>query len=215
MSSEQWAVSSWLEAQGSKLRKKGMTEDYKFNFDSLVRDTAIEVGVRVGTGIKLGMSQVEGMNILRGKQNTYPVEVNEDSERKETLILKTDNANSIEFDAVIDCNATKNIVSTAINGVSGTIKEWVSNGDVAITIDVTLLGEGNAYPREKVAELMSLLQANQSLQVGNKTLNEVWGVTRIVVTSFSMPPTPCYNYQTFSISAVSDEAYVIEEEILK
>lgn len=192
-----------------------MAEDYKFNFDSVVRDTAIEVGVRVGTGIKLGMSQVEGMNILRGKQNTYSVEANKDSERKETLILKTDNANSIELDAVIDCNSTKNIVSTAINGESGTIKEWVSNGDVAITIDVTLLGEGNEYPRERVAELMSLLQVNQSLQVGNKTLNEVWGVTRIVVTSFSMPPTPYYNYQTFSISAVSDEAYVIEEEILK
>lgn len=191
-----------------------MAEDYKFNYDSLVRDTAIEVGVRVGTGIRLGMSQVEGMKILRGKQNSYSLEVNAEAE-PETLILKTDNANSIELDAVIDCNSTKNIVSTAINGVSGTIKEWVSNGDVAITIDVTLLGEGNEYPREKVAELMSLLQANQSLQVGNKTLNEVWGVTRIVVTSFSMPPTPCYNYQTFSISAVSDEAYVIEEEILK
>lgn len=191
-----------------------MAEDYKFNYDSLVKDTAIEVGVRVGTGIKLGMSQVEGINVLRGKQNSYSLEVEAEAE-PETIILKTDNANSIELDAVIDCNSTKNIVSTAINGVSGTIKEWVSNGDVAITIDVTLLGEGNEYPREKVAELMSLLQANQSLQVGNKTLNEVWGVTRIVVTSFSMPPTPCYNYQTFSISAVSDEAYVIEEEILK
>lgn len=191
-----------------------MAEDYKFNYDSLVRDTAIEVGVRVGTGIRLGMSQVEGVNVLRGKQNSYSLEVEAEAE-PETIILKTDNANSIELDAVIDCNSTKNIVSTAINGVSGTVKEWVSNGDVAITIDVTLLGEGNEYPREKVAELMSLLQANQSLQVGNKTLNEVWGVTRIVVTSFSMPPTPCYNYQTFSISAVSDEAYVIEEEILK
>lgn len=191
-----------------------MAEDYKFNYDSLVRDTAIEVGVRVGTGIRLGMSQVEGINVLRGKQNSYSLEVEAEAE-PETIILKTDNANSIELDAVIDCNSTKNIVSTAINGVSGTVKEWVSNGDVAITIDVTLLGEGNEYPRGKVAELMSLLQANQSLQVGNKTLNEVWGVTRIVVTSFSMPPTPCYNYQTFSISAVSDEAYVIEEEILK
>lgn len=191
-----------------------MAEDYKFNYDSLVKDTAIEVGVRVGTGIRLGMSQVERINVLRGKQNSYSLEVEAEAE-PETIILKTDNANSIELDAVIDCNSTKNIVSTAINGVSGTVKEWVSNGDVAITIDVTLLGEGNEYPRGKVAELMSLLQANQSLQVGNKTLNEVWGVTRIVVTSFSMPPTPCYNYQTFSISAVSDEAYVIEEEILK
>ena len=98
-----------------------MAEDYKFNFDSLVRDTAIEVGIQTGVGIKLGMSQVKGMNILRGKQNTYPVEANEDSERKETLILKTDNANSIELDCKIDCSTTKNIVSTAINGLNGTI----------------------------------------------------------------------------------------------
>lgn len=191
-----------------------MAEDYKFNYDSLARDTAIEVGVRVGTGIKLGMSQVEGMNILRGKQNTYSLEVKSESE-PETIILKTDNANSIEIDAVMDCNTTKNIVSTAINGVGGTVKEWVSDGDVAVTIDVTLLSDNGAYPRERVERLVEMLKSNESLMVSNKTLNEVWGVTRLVITSWSMRPTPDFDYQQIGINAISDEAYIVEEEILQ
>lgn len=189
-------------------------EDYKFNNDSLVRDTAIEVGVRVGTGIKLGMSQVEGMNVLRGKQNTYPVEVNEDSERKETLILKTDNANSIELDCKIDCSITKNIVSTAINGLNGTIKEWIAEGDVAINVEVTLLGEGSQYPTEKVERLTSLLRENESLQVENETLNNVYGVERLVVTSWAMTPTKAFNYQTIGFNAVSDKVYRVETNII-
>lgn len=191
-----------------------MAKDYKFNYDSLVRDTAIEVGVRAGTGIKLGMSQVAGMNILRGKQNTYPVEVNEDSERKETLIIKTDNANSIELDCKIDCSTTKNIVSTAINGLNGTIKEWIAEGDVAINVEVTLLGEGSQYPTEKVERLTALLRENESLQVENETLNNVYGVERLVVTSWSMTPTKAFNYQTISFNAVSDKVYRVETNII-
>ena len=191
-----------------------MAEDYKFNFDSLVRDTAIEVGIQTGVGIKLGMSQVKGMNILRGKQNTYPVEANEDSERKETLILKTDNANSIELDCKIDCSTTKNIVSTAINGLNGTIKEWIAEGDVAINVEVTLLGEGSQYPTEKVERLTALLRENESLQVENETLNNVYGVERLVVTSWSMTPTKAFNYQTIGFNAVSDKVYRVETNII-
>lgn len=191
-----------------------MAEGYKFNYDSLVGDTAIEVGVRVGTGIKLGMSQVAGMNILRGKQNTYPVEANEDSERKETLILKTDNANSIELDCKIDCSTTKNIVSTAINGLNGTIKEWIAEGDVAINVEVTLLGEGSQYPTEKVERLTALLRKNESLQIENETLNNVYGVERIVITSWGMTPTKAFNYQTISFNAVSDKVYRVETNII-
>lgn len=191
-----------------------MAEEYKFNYDSLARDTAIEVGVRVGTGIKLGMSQVEGMNILRGQQNSYSLEVNEDSERKETLILKTDNANSIELDCKIDCSTTKNIVSTAINGLNGTIKEWIAEGDVAINVEVTLLGEGNQYPTEKVERLTALLRKNESLQIENETLNNVYGVERIVITSWGMTLTKAFNYQTISFNAVSDKVYRVETNII-
>ena len=190
--------------------------DYKFNNDSLVKDTAVEVAVQAGVGLMLGASQVRGIKVSQGKQNSYPVKANEneDSERKETLILKTDNANSIELDCKIDCSTTKNIVSTAINGLNGTIKEWIAEGDVAINVEVTLLGEGSQYPTEKVERLTALLRKNESLQIENETLNNVYGVERLVVTSWSMTPTKAFNYQTIGFNAVSDKVYRVETNII-
>jgi hypothetical protein len=189
--------------------------DYKFNNDAIVKDTLVESFAQAGVNVMLGASQVRGIEVSRGKQNTYPVEVNEDSERKETLILKTDNANSIELDCKIDCSNTKNIVSTAINGLNGTIKEWIAEGDVAINVEVTLLGEGNQYPTEKVERLTALLRKNESLQIENETLNNVYGVERIVITSWGITPTKAFNYQTISFNAVSDKVYKIETNIIQ
>lgn len=192
-----------------------MAEDYKFNNDAIVKDTLAESYAQAGVNVMLGASQVRGIEVSRGKQNTYPVEVNEDSERKETLILKTDNANSIELDCKIDCSTTKNIVSTAINGLNGTIKEWIAEGDVAINVEVTLLGEGSQYPTEKVERLTALLRKNESLQIENETLNNVYGVERIVITSWGITPTKAFNYQTISFNAVSDKVYKIETNIIQ
>lgn len=188
--------------------------DYKFNNDATVKDTLVESWVQAGVNVMLSAAQARGIKVSQGKQNSYPVEVKAESE-PETIILKTDNANSIEIDAVMDCNTTKNIVSTAINGVGGTVKEWVSDGDVAVTIDVTLLSDNGVYPRERVERLVEMLKRNESLMVSNKTLNEVWGVTRLVVTSWTMRPTPGFDYQQIGINAISDEAYIVEEEILQ
>ena len=191
--------------------------DYKFNNDAIVKDTLIESYAQAGVRVMLSASQVRGIEVSRGKQNSYPVEANEneDSERKETLILKTDNANSIELDCKIDCSTTKNIVSTAINGLNGTIKEWIAEGDVAINVEVTLLGEGSQYPTEKVERLTALLRKNESLQTENETLNNVYGVERIVITSWGMTLTKAFNYQTISFNAVSYKVYKIETNIIQ
>lgn len=189
--------------------------DYKFNNDAIVKDTLVESWVQAGVNVMLSAAQARGIKVSQGKRNSYPVEVNEDSERKEPLILKTDNKNSIELDCKIDCSTTKNIVSTAINGLNGTIKEWIAEGDVAINVEVTLLGEGNQYPTEKVERLTALLRKNESLQTENETLNNVYGVERIVITSWGMTPTKAFNYQTISFNAVSDKVYKIETNIIQ
>lgn len=117
----------------------------------------------------------------------------------------------------IDCSRTKNIVSTQINGQIGTIKEWVNNGDVAINLLITVINEKNvdAYPEQELKDIMSFLNMNRELKVYNKYLNDVMGVTRLVVTSFKHTPKIYQGMQTISVDAMSDETYVVEEELLK
>lgn len=117
----------------------------------------------------------------------------------------------------IDCSRTKNIVSTQINGQIGTIKEWVNNGDVAINLLITVINEKNvdAYPEQELKDIMSFLNMNRELKVYNKYLNDVMEVTRLVVTSFKHTPKIYQGMQTISVDAMSDETYVVEEELLK
>ncbi len=167
----------------------------------------------LGQGI---LNNLNGLKVITGYQTQYGsyLQVDEQADKRELLVLKA-NGKSVTLDCIIDCSATKNIVSTAINGLHGTIKEWVAEGDVAINVEVTLLSEDNQYPLQKVEELTAILRSNESLQVENETLNNVCGVTRIVVTSWAMTPTKAMNFQTIGFNAVSDEVYKVETNIIQ
>lgn len=157
-------------------------------------------------------AEARGVSIRLGRQNDYPLTSVEGAERRETVTL-SGKSGSIELDCLMSCNSSKNIVATAITGMSGTIKEYVTDGDVQIAMEVTLLSDDNSYPTDKVETLCELLRESEALLIANDTLNDVWGVSRVVVTSWSMTPTKAFNYQTISMQMASDEAYVIMEEI--
>ena len=157
-------------------------------------------------------ANMRGLSIRVGRQNDYALAGVEGADRQEVLCLRG-RSGSVELNCVMNCSRSKNIVATAINGMSGTIKEFVSEGDVQIGLEVTLLSTDGSYPAEQVEKLCSLLAEDEALMVGNPTLNDVYGVSRAVVNSWSMTPTKAFNYQTVSVQMVSDEAYVIMEEL--
>lgn len=173
--------------------------------EEIIIEGARRAAVRVA--INLGSGSVEA------KIPSYNLSGQAD-DRREVLRLRSNKlGKSVDIDCQLSCSRSKNIVATAINGLDGTIKEWYSNGDVAISAEFTLVGEGNEYPQEEVERVCQVLESAESLQVENETLNDVYGVTRVVVNSWSMTPTKAFNYQTFSVQMTSDEAYVIMEEI--
>lgn len=106
---------------------------------------------------------------------------------------------------------TNNIVKTAINGRIGTVKEFVSEGDVAIGMTVTLLNKEDEYPWEQVENLKKVLKKKQAIEVESRWLNEVWDVTRVVVESYHMTGHTERNYEVVEISLASDMEYLIEE----
>lgn len=115
---------------------------------------------------------------------------------------------------IMTASATQQIVKTAINGVPGTVKEWFSAGDVAVGMTVTLLNDGsNEYPWAQVRELQQVLSQAEALEVESRWLNEVWGVTRVVVESYNMTGRTDRNYEVVELNMASDRDYIIEEEV--
>ncbi|MDR1848123.1 MAG: DUF6046 domain-containing protein [Bacteroidales bacterium] len=110
---------------------------------------------------------------------------------------------------------TKRIVQTAINGQIGTVKEWISDGDIIINLQIYIINEGKDYPLEYLQELMKFLSKNESLKIENSHLNEVLGMTRVVVSGWNHRPELFSNAQTIDVDLIQDDTYLIEEIILK
>ncbi len=111
----------------------------------------------------------------------------------------------------VDCTMSKRIVTTAINGRPGTVKEWVSDGDVVITVVAKVMGD-EVYPKDKVERLLSTLKEPEVLEVTNELLNDVWNVQRVVVTSVRTTNRTDRNWEEVTIGMLSDEEYLVEEE---
>lgn len=117
-------------------------------------------------------------------------------------------------DAVASVSRERRIVSTALTGRNGTVKEYINDGDWSVSLVVGVQGVDesgrivDAYPSESLRRLRTLLEIRGALEVHSEFLR-VFDITRLVIRSYSASQTTDQNYQAVSISAVSDEDYDI------
>lgn len=103
----------------------------------------------------------------------------------------------VRLDTVLmSVSMTKNIVTTAIQGKSGTVKEFASDGDYEIEVRGALIGAGhNEYPQLEMEELQRILTVPATLKVNSDFLlnfgvitpDGVEGIEEVVITDFNFP----------------------------
>jgi len=115
------------------------------------------------------------------------------------------------LDPIITVAQPLNIITTAIAGrKSGTVKEFISSADFAITIRGILASdpysdERFAYPLSQVQRLRELAALGVALPCSGWLL-EVYGIKSLVITNVNYPELPGFtNLQAFEIQALSDE----------
>lgn len=117
-----------------------------------------------------------------------------------------DGEDTIKLDTVlIDVSQTKNIVTTAVQGRNGTVKEYISLGDYEVRIRGAIVTErSDAYPYNQVRDFHKLLIQSNLLKVVAEYLR-LFDIYSIVVKSFSFPQLEAMqNMQPFEITAISD-----------
>lgn len=128
------------------------------------------------------------------------------------LTLRTQNGRTLVInDAVCAISRAKNIVSTQMVGMDGTVKEYINEGDYQLNIVVGVVAVRNGvivdeYPEEGLRELRAFFDEKAAISV-HSTFLEIFGIGSIVVKSFSISQDTASNYQSVSISAVSDDEY--------
>lgn len=126
-------------------------------------------------------------------------------------------AGSVNYPGVfLDCclltvSQTKNIVETAVQGRSGTVKEFISDGDYIVNVQgIISSASPRRYPTESVADLLKCLSAPVAVAVISKYLQQ-FGIYEIVVRSYDLGQKAGFqSSQAFSVQAVSDQPFELK-----
>jgi len=111
-----------------------------------------------------------------------------------------------QLDAVImTVSATKNVITTAVAGREGTVKEFASDGDFVITIEGVMVGEQqNIYPEEQMNTLIEVCRVPETLKITSEFLG-FFDIDEVVITDYNFPQKAgSRNIQSFTISMLSD-----------
>lgn len=107
-------------------------------------------------------------------------------------------------------NRTTNIVVTPIAGLNGTVKELISKGDYAITIEGLLVGENGNMPQEQIRELSKIEGATEAIAINSNYLN-LYDIDNIVIQSMKVQQLQGNrNVVSFTINALSDKPIELE-----
>lgn len=140
------------------------------------------------------------------------------SGKYKTLDGKTIQFEGIRIDAVLFIvSQSKNIVTTAIQGQNGTVKEYVSDGDFSITVSGMIVGESNEsgkvftvadtpnnYPESDVRKLIEICKIPTSIEIVSEFL-DFFEIRNVVIESFSFDQKQGdRRSQPFQIQMISD-----------
>lgn len=128
------------------------------------------------------------------------------------LFFKSKNSNKeFEFEeAYVNVSRQKTIVKTPIVGRDGSVKEFISNNDFSLDIQIALKDDEDKdiYPIDQLNEIAELLAENRELKVGSEFL-DAFKITEIVITNYNVPQQTYSNRQNISIQAESDTPYLM------
>ena len=173
--------------------------------DALNAKTEIEYNSAVQDALTLsGAYEVYGHKVKGdlGMPLYMPVEL-EDKSSGDTLLLEN---------GIISLQRTKNVVVTQLQGRTSSAKEFISNGDFAITITGILCERGYGFPKSQVEDFNAFMEINKALKIYNEKA-ESCGIIEVVITDYQLPESPWMNCQPYTITALSDEPFVNRPEI--
>jgi hypothetical protein len=135
------------------------------------------------------------------------------------LMLISDGVALTVPEAVVSVTRRKEIVTTRVVGGNGTIKEFIADGDMDISITIGIVATADdgktllhdAYPEEEMRILLKILDSRKSIDVFSDFL-ELFEISKIVITDYSLVQTTHTNRQVVTINTVSDADYVIYSE---
>lgn len=128
------------------------------------------------------------------------------------LIFRKESGEELTInDAIAAISKRKNIVTTPLVGMDGTVKEYINDGDYGINliVGVQALRDGkivDEYPSDGITQLRQFFDVKETIYVHSEFL-ELFDISKVVVQNFSVTQATESNYQPIELSLLSDGDY--------
>jgi hypothetical protein len=114
------------------------------------------------------------------------------------------------IDILMSVNLPTIIVKTPIQGMNGTVKEYIGEDDWQITINGFLLAPNGQNPSGEIVDLKNMKRARVPIPVICTYLNNL-DIFNIVIEDFAMTQDPGgYSKQAFTITAISSHDVLLQ-----
>ena len=111
---------------------------------------------------------------------------------------------------LLHVNQAKKIVETEIQGLDGTVKEYIGLGDYNVTINGLIVAANGQSIASDLYNLMTQLKARVAIPVECDYLNNL-GISTLVVKEFDLEQEAGgYSKQAFTIQCLSDKDVVLQ-----
>lgn len=108
------------------------------------------------------------------------------------------------YDLLIDVKSSKTIIKTPIQGLNGTVKEYISDGDSQVTLKGRITGQNGQYPFDEVKSLDKLCGAPVAFKINSRYLQNL-DIDTLVIDSVAWGQNEGgYSYQEFELTCLTD-----------
>lgn len=111
----------------------------------------------------------------------------------------------VDLGPQVQVASRNNILLTQVQGRDYTRKEFISGGDLEITINGKITSKyPDVYPEAEVSKFLRLMQYKGVIECDNTVLRQ-FNITQLIVQSYTLQPTDCRNVQPYSVTCVAVE----------
>lgn len=111
----------------------------------------------------------------------------------------------VDLQPMVQVASKNNIILTQVQGRDYSRKEFISGGDLEITINGKITSKyPDVYPEAEVSKFLKLMQFKGVIDCDNTILRQ-FKIQRLIVLNYSLPTPDCRNVQPYSLSCVAVE----------
>jgi hypothetical protein len=111
----------------------------------------------------------------------------------------------VDLQPQVQVSSKNNIVLTTVQGRDYTRKEFISGGDLEISITGKITSKyPDIYPEAEVSKFLKLMQYKGVINCENTILRQ-FNISQLIIQNYSFTPSDCRNIQPYTVSCVAVE----------